>query len=215
LFLKVKLKSFFMNMQRMANSIFPRPTFVIFWLMVFFSSLPVFVKSQTVNGRIVAFDFSNTSGSLTSKGSQSNNAIYVDTSLITRSPSLSNAQNSTLNGNFIINNYFVSSGWTANSEIQAVATNAYVQFSIAPKAGYEFRVDSIVLRWRSALTGATNVFIRSSWNNYATTIAADTITRNASGVKQMALLVPVTSDTTITFRIYAYGAASGQSFGFG
>lgn len=171
--------------------------------------------AQTVNGRIVAFDFTSTSGALTSRGSQSNNATYVDTSLITKSPTLSNASNSTANGNFIINNYFVSSGWTAISEAQAVANNSYYQFTITPKSGYEFRVDSIILRWRSALTGATNVFIRSSWNNYATTIAKDTVTRNASGTLRLALTSPVTSDTAIVIRIYAYGAAVGQSFGFG
>lgn len=192
--------------------------------LLFFKAITIFVLlfvcqsssyAQTASGRIVAFDFSSTSGALTSRGSQSNNATYVDTSLITKSPSLSNASNSTVNGNFIINNYFVSSGWTGGSEAQAVALNSYFQFTITPKSGYEFRVDSIVLRWRSALTGVTNVFIRSSWNNYTTTIAKDTVTRNASGVLRLALIAPVTSDTAITIRIYAYGAAAGQSFGFG
>ena len=173
------------------------------------------LNAQTVNGRIVGFDFSSTSGALTSRPSQSNNAVYVDTSLITKSGALSSAQNSTVNGNFIINNYFVSSGWTANSEAQAVTNNSYFQFTINPKSGYEFRVDTMILRWRSALTGATHVFIRSSWDNYATTIAKDTVTRNASGVLRLKLTAPVTSDTAITIRIYAYGAAAGQSFGFG
>ncbi len=185
------------------------------WMIALMMGWHVNVDAQTASGRIVAFDFSNTSGSLTSRGSQSNNATYVDTSLITKSPSLSNAQNSTVNGNFIVNNYFVSSGWTGASEAQAVALNSYYQFTINPKSGYEFRVDSIFLRWRSALTGVTNVFIRSSWNNYATTIASDTITRNASGFLRLALTAPVTSDTAITIRIYAYGAAAGQSFGIG
>lgn len=66
--------------------------------------------AQTINGRIVGFDFSNTNGTLISRPSQSNNATYVDSSLLKKSGTLSNPQNSTVNGNFIINNYFVSSG---------------------------------------------------------------------------------------------------------
>jgi hypothetical protein len=204
-----------MNMKSMANAVCQRNGIVVKCLLAILFACPNFAHGQTVNGRIVAFDFSNTTGFLSSRASQSNNAIYVDTSLITKSPSLANAQNSALNGNFIVNNYFVSSGWTAMSEVQAVANNAYYQFTIVPKLGYEYRVDSIVLRWRSALTGATNVFIRSSWNNYGTTIATDTVSRNASGVLRLALTSPVTSDSAITFRIYAYGAAAGQSFGIG
>jgi len=204
-----------MNMKCTANAICHRNGIVIVCLLAILNVWPSFADAQAVNGRIVAFDFSNTSGSLSSRVSQSNNETYVETSLLTKSPFLAGAQNSIINGNFIINNYFVSSGWTAISELQAVMNNTYYQFTIVPKLGYEFRADTIVMRWRSALTGPKNVFIRSSLNNFGTTIAADTISRNSSGVLRFALTSPVTSDSAITFRIYAYGAASGQSFGIG
>ncbi|MBU3677246.1 MAG: hypothetical protein FGM54_08740, partial [Chitinophagaceae bacterium] len=134
---------------------------------------------------------------------------------MSKSGSLLAPLNSSVNGNFIVNNYFVASGFTANSEALAVSMNSFVQFTITPKTGYEFRLDSIWLRWRSATNGANAIFVRTSRNNFATTVASDTVTRGGSGLLKLGLTSPVTSDSAIVVRIYAYGSAASQNFGFG
>lgn len=171
--------------------------------------------AQTTYGRIVSFDFSNTSGFLNNRPSQFNNTTYVDTSVIVKSGSLLSPINNTNNGNFIVNNYFVASGFTANNEAQAIAMNSFVEFVIKPKAGYEFRLDSLWMRWRSATSGVNTIFVRTSHNNYSTTVASDTITRGGAGFLKLGLSSPITSDSAITVRIYAYGSAASQNFGFG
>ncbi|MGI9191618.1 MAG: fibronectin type III domain-containing protein [Chitinophagaceae bacterium] len=198
----------------LAQSKFARFSYFAFFVLLMLCHIPQ-ASAQTTYGRIVGFDFSNTSGFLNSKGSSFNNATYVDTSLVVKSGTLSSPLNSTVNGNFIVNNYFIASGFTANSEALAITMNSFVQFTITPKAGYEFRLDSLLLRWRNATSGVTAVFVRTSQNNFATTVAADTVTRGSAGLLRLGLTSPITSDSNIVVRIYAYGSAASQNFGFG
>lgn len=211
------LKNVFMKKQMKASLTCNKRQFIIngFFLVGLIFVLHCNAISQTSFGRIVSFDFSNTNGMLTTKGSQFNNTTFVDTSTIVRSASLAAPKNNILNGNFIVNNYFASVGWVATSEAQAVSMNSYVQFNIQPKVGYEFRVDSILMRWRSSLTGVTHLFIRSSKDNYSATIASGMVVRGSAGILKLGLTSLIVSDSNLIFRIYAYGAEANQNFAFG
>ena len=87
------------------------------------------------------------------------------------------------------------------------ATSAYVQVVITPSAGDVFTFTGISLATRSTVAGPQAYAIRTSVDNYATTVASNTITNNSTwSFTSNTFTNPVASaaGTAITIRIYGY-----------
>lgn len=83
--------------------------------------------------------------------------------------------------------------------------SAYFQFTITPNVGNAVSVTEINFGSRSTSTGPLAYAIRSSIDNYATNIAAGTLTNTSAwALKLNSINISSSIGTAITFRIYGY-----------
>src|SRR4051812_27216896 len=104
--------------------------------------------------------------------------------------------------------YYGEGGWPSGS----INTNAYIQFSITPNAGYELDLSGLILRIRRSTTGTpsgsgpTQWSLRSSVDGFAANIASGSLTTSYSnyGVTLTGFL---SLPSTVTFRLYGFSAS--------
>jgi hypothetical protein len=83
--------------------------------------------------------------------------------------------------------------------------SAYFQFTITPNSGNAVSVTGINFGSRSTSTGPKAYAIRSSIDNYATTIATGTLTNTSAwALKLNSVNISSSIGTAVTFRIYGY-----------
>jgi hypothetical protein len=104
--------------------------------------------------------------------------------------------------------YFGENGWPAGG----VNTNAYLQFSLTPNAGYQLDLTDVTLRIRRSNTGSpvgsgpTQWSLRSSVDGFTTDIASGTLT-HVYNVFTVNLTGFYHLYSTVTFRLYGYGVS--------
>jgi hypothetical protein len=128
-----------------------------------------------------------------------------DQQLITRGAGLNPA--SAIRG-FGANNY------TSTNAAGAVTANDYMQWTIAADPNWTFSVTQLVFQVSRSSTGPTNLFLRTSSDNFI----ADILVwgTNNVGTTRTAISVPVNiaSTNNLTFRLYGYAGQSTGSFRF-
>ncbi|MBU3677871.1 MAG: hypothetical protein FGM54_11930, partial [Chitinophagaceae bacterium] len=139
--------------------------------------IPSSLKAQTANGRFLSWDFSTvTATNITTWPVYFGNSTYIDTAgdFITQGPGLNP-------GATAIAGAMTFQGINGNLEADAISNGDYVEFQITPKSGFEVRLDSFIYRWQYQNAGATiNTSIRTSLDNYATTVGSVAGVANAT-----------------------------------
>ncbi len=104
--------------------------------------------------------------------------------------------------------------WSTSTTFSA--TGKYWQFSITPNPGYEATISSLTFKAGCTSTGPQKVQVQYSLDGFATsgTVAlGETPNTNTSSLTQFALTaLPSATASTITFRIWGYGASSTGNF---
>lgn len=98
-------------------------------------------------------------------------------------------------------NRYNAKGWNSGS----LSSNLYYYFTITPQAGYSVNLNSFVFTGTASGTGPTNYAIRTSIDNYASSISSPDLSgfvTDLSGDEFQNISEP------ITVRIYAWGASS-------
>ncbi|MBK7761997.1 MAG: hypothetical protein IPI46_01320 [Bacteroidetes bacterium] len=127
---------------------------------------------------------------------QGNNANTAQTTLLMNATNPSNYTDASAASN---------AGITArNRNLQLSDTSAYFSFTLTPGSGFQAILDSIYLGSRSEATGPTTLSIRTSKDNYATSIANITVPANGTWNYYLPTMLPVVSSTPLTVRIYGY-----------
>lgn len=108
--------------------------------------------------------------------------------------------------------YFGENGWPSGT----INSLMYMQFSLAPQAGYQLDISTLVLRLRRSNTGSpagsgpTGWSLRSSLDGYATNVATGSLTHNYADFT----ITPGAGFTNIysaiTFRLYGFSASVGS-----
>jgi DNA/RNA endonuclease YhcR with UshA esterase domain len=123
-------------------------------------------------------------------------------------------------------NRFGGSGWfdtgnipAGNTLSEAIAGNNYIQFVVAPNAGFSFTPTSFVFRWDRSGTGPSSVTLRSSADGFTADLGTLTglISGGASTTTDRTITITGLTNltTATTFRLYGYGAtATGGTGGF-
>ena len=151
------------------------------------------------------------------------NATTVDANLAT--PVLSRGAGVTASA---LGNSFSSSGWYVSNLATAVSGNKYFQFAIGAQAGYKASLSTLDVNFRRSGTGPNKFQWQYSLDGFATAgvnIGSE-ITYSGSGgngtaqaqitLSGIPALQDVASGTTITIRLYGWGAsASDGTFAIG
>ncbi|MBU3677772.1 MAG: hypothetical protein FGM54_11420, partial [Chitinophagaceae bacterium] len=121
-------------------------------------------EAQSANGRFLSYDFSPiTSGTtVTTYRSYFANTTYIDSTgtVISRGTGLT--------ANTGANGAWGFSALNAGTEAGAISGNDYVEFPVVPKAGFEVRLDSLILRWQFSATGIAVIHsVRTSTDGYS------------------------------------------------
>jgi len=110
-------------------------------------------------------------------------------------------------------NRFGGSGWfntgntsTGSTLSEAIAGNDYIQFIVTPNSGYNFTVTSFVFQWDKSGTGPKNIALRSSLDNYSTSLGEITTVAALGTNNTIAITTLNSISSSITFRIYGYGS---------
>ncbi|GAA5484126.1 hypothetical protein Hsar01_03366 [Haloferula sargassicola] len=92
---------------------------------------------------------------------------------------------------------------------EAIADGEYIQFTVTPQSGYSYSVTDFSFIWDRSGTGPDSVALRSSGDNYASTLASASSLASGNTTVFTNLSFNLTSLTSATtFRLYAYGATS-------
>jgi len=123
---------------------------------------------------------------------------------------------------------YAANGWSSvtNTKANAITTNQYIQFTVAPVTGKTVTLTALDARLRRSGASAPNAYVwRYSTNGTSfTDIGSDvSFTSTVDGVDQTQIdlssitaLQNVPFGTTLTFRIYAWGGTStGSTFSIG
>ncbi len=174
----------------------------------------VSAQAQRADGRFLSYDFSPIASGATfnTYPSRFANTTYIDSAGTTIS-----------RGSGITVNTAAAGGWgftgcNTGSEAAAITGNDYVEFPVVPKAGYEVRLDSLILRWRFS-NASINVIhsVRTSTDGYATTLGTTTTQSNATAlgnnVTKIVLTRPLYETDTFRIRIYIAGPSGGGTAG--
>ncbi len=127
---------------------------------------------------------------------QGNNANTLQTSLLISSnnPSTYSGASAQMNA-----------GITArNRSLQLTDTSAYYQVTLTPVSGYNVTLDSVKLGSFSNSTGPTRLDIRTSLDNYATSIGTVNVIANSTWAYVAPVITGMTSSVPTTIRIYGY-----------
>ncbi len=159
----------------------------------------VLAGGSSALAQIVTFDFAGLAGN---EATATNNAkdANLDDTVISRSPTMPSAAS---NGD-----RFNSTNWAIVSIANAVSGGKYMEFTITPKAGYQFNVSSIYVQWQRSSTGNRGVSLRSSLDSYASDIGSEwalndvTTTQNNTWTFDQG-----NSATPVTYRLYSWAEA--------
>jgi len=156
--------------------------------------------------QILTFEFASIAGDEATVGSNSNDA-NLSASTISRGAGLTASANA---------DRFNATNWAETSIANAVTGDNYMEFTITPNSGYEFRVTSIYFQVERSSTGPRGIALRSSEDGYA------------SNLDQEYAVADVTTDQTFTFtftqnftssavtyRIYMWAEGTSGSGGIG
>lgn len=181
-------------------------------LAILFGSISA--QAQRADGLFLSYDFSPIASAATfnTYPSRFANTTYIDSAGTTIS-----------RGSGITVNTAAAGAWgftncNTGSEAAAITGNDYVEFPVVPKAGYEVRLDSLILRWRFSVS-STNVIhsVRTSTDGYATTLGTTTTqsnaTANANNTTKIVLTQPLYETDTFRIRIYIAGPSGGGTAG--
>lgn len=172
-----------------------------FCLFVLFS-LPTIITAQTA---VIGFNFSGNSGNEASVNSFYN-APNILPSSITRGAGL----NSCTNGD-----RFCATAVNANTLEQAITQQEYFEFTLQHSiTDCDLNFNSITVKLQRSNTGAQQIALRSSVDNFTSNIdAVGTI--SASGTTTITFTSSFTLSATTTFRFYIYSASgTGGTVGF-
>ena len=166
----------------------------------------IFCILTVSNAQVAAFDFQGLAGN-----EASDVADIVDPQII--SPVTITRAGVTPSAN---SGRFTSTNWATTTSVDLTK---YLEFTLAPIANAVLSVSSINLKHKRSGTGPLSFELRSSINNYTTSIGGnvtvpDVITNQTSDFTGLS----ITSTSAVTFRIYAYsaqGTTGAGSWGLG
>ena len=112
---------------------------------------------------------------------------------------------------------FSSNNWTETSQANAETNNDYIEWSTSSSAAHDIEITRIDIKLRRNTNGPTNWQLYYSLDNFATAgIAVNTaqsLTANTNVVTNITgLSINSGSPGTITFRLYAWGAATNNGW---
>lgn len=90
-------------------------------------------------------------------------------------------------------------------------TSTYFQFTITPNNAISIALTGIDFGSRSNTNGPKAFSIRSSVDNYATSIASGTLTANSTWVMNSMTITPIATNSVVTYRIYGYNGTGSNS----
>lgn len=102
----------------------------------------------------------------------------------------------------------------ARSGALNTATSAFFEFTLNPAAGFTGNLSALGFGTRSTSTGPSSMTLRSSLDNYSSSLASFTGTTNGTWTFQSATLgTPVTlpENQSVTFRLFGFGGAGTAS----
>ena len=153
------------------------------------------VSANEAQGQILTFEFSAVAGNEATADSNYADA-NLNASTISRGAGLTASANA---------ERFNATSWALTSIANAVSGNDYMEFTITPKAGYQFSVSSIVVQWQRSLTGNTAISLRSSVDAYSTDLdAVKSVTDNALTQTFTWTFAQANSSSPVTYRFYSY-----------
>ncbi len=94
------------------------------------------------------------------------------------------------------------------------ATSAFFEFTLNPAAGFTGNLSALGFGTRSTSTGPSSMTLRSSLDNYASSLASFAGTTNSSWTYQsLTLATPVTlpENQSVTFRLFGFGNSGSAS----
>lgn len=105
-------------------------------------------------------------------------------------------------------NTFAATNWT----LAALDVTDYFAFSVQPAAGFQMRLDSVVLDERRSGTGIREWAVRSSLDNFTANIITVTVPDDDQTRANKKVVLPASFaalTTPVEFRIYGYNAEAG------
>lgn len=188
--------------------------------------LCITLLGSSAQAQIVAWDFNSQLGNqITSPATTADANLTV--SPISRgsglSPSaLNNAFSSNTNGTSL------GDGFTANSLANAIAQNAFLQFTITANTGFQVSLTVLNANFRRSANGPTDFQWQYSFDGFVTpgvnisssinftSTATNGVSQAAIDLSTITALQNVPSTTTITIRLYGWNAsATGGTFALG
>lgn len=106
-------------------------------------------------------------------------------------------------------NTFAATNWS----LAALDANDYFAFSVQPSAGFQMRLDSLLLDERRSGTGIRDWAIRSSLDNFTTNIITVSVPDDDQTRVNKKVVLPLSFaalTAPVEFRIYGYNAESGS-----
>jgi hypothetical protein len=163
-------------------------------------------QAQTSQGRFLTFDFS----AITSASIPTTVAAYSANAAI-NTTGLSMSRGTGLVNGTAVNGFWVYENVNETSESNAV--NDYLEIPINLNAGYEARLDSLIWFWKFSNNNVNlTFFIRSSQDNYATTLATATISSGAAAGNtkrsKLTLSTPLLMTSNTTLRFYTFNSGN-------
>ena len=164
-----------------------------------------------LSAQILAWEFNTLAGNEVSVDATTNDANLA-TSVITRGAGL--------NASALGNAYSATNYTASGTKADAITNNKYFEFSIAPNTGYEASLSTLDANFRRSSTGPNAFAWQYSLDAFATSgvaIGSDVsytgTDKNGLAQTQISLsgitaLQDVASGTTITIRLYGWGASA-------
>jgi len=104
---------------------------------------------------------------------------------------------------------FNANNWGLDTIASAITGSDYMTYTIQAEAGYVLAIDSLGWNWGRSSTGPTTYELRSSIDNYATTLGAWSVSSSSTSIKFKKVIgSSLQAVSTITFRLYGAGASS-------
>lgn len=160
----------------------------------------------TITASPVLYNFGTTTGtSAPTSGTIANLTFGNVTTGNSVNPSVSNTNTTSAStgytgstGNF---NYAIV---TQRGAAFSTSTAAYYEVTITPASGYNVNLNSLSFGFRSTGSGATNIEIYTSANNFGSSISSYTVSNNSTWTLSTPSFSTVTSASALTIRIFGY-----------
>lgn len=169
-------------------------------------------------GQVLSWNFNGAAGSEASIAVTTKDA-NLTTSAVTRGAGVAAAA---------LANAFSSSGWNVATQALAISGNKYFQFTVNAASGYQVSLSTLDVFFRRSSTGPNTFQWQYSRDGFATAgtdlgtnISYTATTTGGDALAQLSLagisaLQNVAGSTTITFRLFGWGAsAAAGTFAFG